>query len=98
MTTITVKHDPVSVIIGPRITEKAARLAEKKVYTFNVTQAANAASIKAAIKTLYKVNPIDVKIVAVPSKRSFVRGKAGVKQGGKKAYVTLGKKETIEFV
>ncbi len=98
MTTITVKNDPVSVILGPRITEKAARLAEKKVYTFNVTQEATAATVKAAIKTLYKVNPIDVKLVTVPLKRVFVRGKAGVKKGGKKAYVTLGKKETIEFV
>ena len=98
MATLIVQKDPVSVVIGPRITEKAARLADKHVYTFNVTKEATSATVKAAMKTLYKVNPIDVKLVTIPSKNVFVRGKAGVKKGGKKAYVTLSKKETIEFV
>lgn len=98
MTTIHTKSDSVSVILGPRITEKAARLADKHVYTFNVTNGATSKTVAHAIKALYKVTPIDVKILNVPDKAVVSRGKIGVKRRGKKAYVTLSKKEKIEFV
>ena len=93
------KHiDPTSVIVGPRVTEKASELAERNVYTFDVTKFADKQSVIAAIKTLYKVTALDVKFSTVPSKAVFSRGKAGVRAGGKKAYVKLKKGDTIEFV
>jgi large subunit ribosomal protein L23 len=86
------------VIVRPRITEKASVGAEKSVYTFDVSKRSTKATIAAAVKELYNVTPIKVAVVAIPSKEVFIRGKWGVKKGGKKAYVYLKKGETIEFV
>lgn len=94
-----IKHiDPASVIIGPRITEKASILAEKNVYSFNVTKVADKTSVKAAIKALYKVSPIDVRFISIPAKVVMSRGRLGKQAAIKKAYVELKKGETIEFV
>ena len=94
-----IKHiDPASVIIGPRITEKASVLAEKNVYSFNVTKVADKTSVKAAIKALYKVSPIDVRFISIPAKTVISRGRLGKQNAIKKAYVELKKGETIEFV
>lgn len=86
------------VLVRPRITEKATRLGETNVYTFDVARGANKALVTLAIKALYKVKPIRINIVTVPEKRVMVRGKPGVKGGGKKALVYLKKGEKIEFV
>ena len=90
--------DVASVIIKPRVTEKAAALTEANVYTFDVTNRADKKTVAAAIKLIYKVTPTSVAIVKVQPKNVIVRGKVGVKQGGRKAYVTLDKKDKIEFV
>jgi large subunit ribosomal protein L23 len=87
-----------SIIKRPRITEKASAKAEGNVYVFDVATDVNKKNIAAAVKALYNVTPVKVAIVKVPSKAVFVRGKQGVKQGGKKAYIYLKKGETIEFV
>ncbi len=86
------------VLVRPRITEKASLKAENGVYTFDVAQTATKKAISLAVRELYNVNPQKVAIVAVPSKKIFIRGKWGVKKAGKKAYVYLKKGETIEFV
>jgi len=85
-------------IKGPRITEKAAMFADKGMYTFNVMPSANKIEIKKAMKLLYNVNPVKVAIIQVAEKNVFIRGKKGVKQGGKKAVVYLKKGDKIEFV
>ncbi len=90
--------DATSVIIAPRITEKASVLSERGVYTFDVTPFADKYSVTKAMKELYKVNAVDVRFNTTPGKPVFSRGKAGFKKGGKKAYVTLKKGETIQFV
>ncbi|MEZ4103150.1 MAG: 50S ribosomal protein L23 [Candidatus Paceibacterota bacterium] len=51
-----------------------------------------------AIKSIYKVTPIKVNVVAVPKKRVVRKNTLGVKGGGKKAYVFLKKGDKIEFV
>ena len=86
-----------SVIIGPRVTEKSALGAEKGVYTFNVAPTTNKSEVVKAIKTLYKVTPVKVNITARKEKVVFLRGKMGVKAGGKKAVVYLKKGEKIAF-
>ena len=88
-----------SVILKPRITEKAAIGADKSnVYVFNVTKDSTKKSISRAINEAYKVTPVKVRVAAIPSKKVFVRGKWGVKSGGKKAYVYLKKGEKIEVI
>ena len=90
----------ISVLISPRITEKAAIISEENgIYTFNFGVDANKKEIAAAISELYKVTPVSVRIVTIPSRtvasrRSRVIGHSA---RGKKAYVTLKKGDKIEF-
>ncbi len=90
--------DIASVIRHPRVTEKAAFAAEKNIYVFSVSLAATKHTIAAAIKEMYKVTPVKVNVVTIPSKTVFIRGKKGMKSKGKKAYVFLKKGDKIEIV
>ena len=86
------------VILQPRITEKAAMQSEtKNVYVFNVATDANKNVIAKAIINTYKVTPAMVRTTTIKAKNVFVRGKWGVKAGGKKAYVYLKKVDKIEI-
>lgn len=90
---------PNNVLLRPRITEKAALGADKSnVYVFEVTPGATKKSISLSIRETYGLKPIKVSVAAIPSKRVFVRGKRGVKSGGKKAYVYLKKGDKIEII
>ena len=80
-----------------RITEKASMHQAASVYAFDIAPRATKRVIMQAVRALYKVTPIKVAVVTVPSKnrRSMRTGKRGVKRGGRKAYVFLKKGETI---
>ncbi len=86
------------IIKNPRITEKASFAAEKNVYTFDISKSANKSEIKKAVFALYKVHPLKVNVLPVPKKKTFSRGKAGSRGGGRKAFVYLKKGDKIEFV
>lgn len=92
-----VKTPVQSVIIGPRITEKAAYATERNVYVFNVEMKANKIQILDAVKAQYNVTPVKVAIVVSKPKATTFRGYAGKQSGFKKAYVTLKKGDTIEI-
>ena len=86
------------ILLGTRVTEKASFLAEKQnVYTFLVSSEASKGSVEDAVAKLYNVHPLKVRLVSIPSKRVFVRGKRGVKSGGRKAYVYLKQGEKIDI-
>ena len=88
-----------NVLKGPRITEKAAIGADKNgVYVFEVTSDATKKSIADSVKGSYKVTPVKVRTANIPEKKVFVRGKRGVKTGGRKAYVYLKKGDKIELI
>ena len=87
-----------NLIKNGRVTEKASFCAEKNVYTFDVTPNANKTEIKKAIFELFKVKPVKVNILKVKAKKIRVRGKEGVKGGGKKALVYLKEGDKIEFI
>jgi large subunit ribosomal protein L23 len=93
MTTITA-----TVLKQPHITEKATFSAENSVYVFKLDKAANKNSVEKAFKEKYKVEPVKVRIVNIPAKKVFVRGKVGQKSGYKKAYIYLKKGEKIEII
>lgn len=86
-----------SVLIRPHITEKATDLSERNVYAFRIATGANKQMVRNAIRLLYGVVPEKVSVVTIKSKRRIVRGKRGMKSGGKKAYVYLKSGDTIEF-
>ena len=88
-----------NVLLRPRITEKAAIGADRSgVYVFEVAETATKGSIAASIKASYKVTPVKVRVARIVDKRVVVRGKRGVKTGGKKAYVYLKKGDKIELL
>ena|SRR3989304_5533173 len=90
---------PNTVLIKPRITEKAAISSERRnVYVFEVTKNATSKSVIASVRDAYKVTPLSVRLLNIPKKQVFVRGKKGVKGGGKKAYVYLKKGDKIEVI
>ncbi len=85
------------IIIGPRITEKAAYTAEKNAYVFNVAIRANKIQIARAIKSLYNVDPIKVSVSIKKPLNVTVRGVAGKTKHEKKATVFLKKDQKIEI-
>jgi large subunit ribosomal protein L23 len=84
------------ILLRPRITEKASFVAEKNVYTFEVSPTATKGQVAEAIKAFYKFIPVRINIVKNPAKEVFVRGKKGMKSGVKKAYVYLKAGDKIE--
>ncbi|OGI88141.1 50S ribosomal protein L23 [Candidatus Nomurabacteria bacterium RIFCSPLOWO2_01_FULL_33_24] len=86
------------IIKRPRITEKASMLTENSVYTFDIAPKTTKIEIKDAIRKLYKVDPIKIRIASVPAKNVFIRGKKGIKKGGRKAMVYLKLGDKIEFI
>lgn len=90
-----------SVLKNPRITEKGAIISGiNNVYPFDIDTRATKKDVIEAIKMIYKVTPVKVAVITVPSKKVISRknGKKGIKSGGKKAYVYLKKGDKIEFV
>ena len=90
-----------TILKNPRITEKAAALSTQNCYTFDVPKNATKNEIAKAIKAEYKVTPVAVRTVTIPTKRVFPRtrkGKIGTTGGGKKAYVYLKKGDTIKVL
>lgn len=98
----TIDLDVTKILKNPRVSEKAAVVAESaNAYIFDVYNDATKSQIKLAIEKVYKVIPLKVNISQVMSKKVRVRGtnrKTGVKSGGKKAFVYLKKGEKIEFI
>ena len=87
------------VLVSPRITEKATGFTTgAPVYAFNVAVRANKTQIAHAVKELYKVTPVRVRVVTLPSKVTRNRrGQFGKTSSGKKAYVFLKAGDTIVF-
>ena len=93
------EHNMHTVILTrPRVTEKTSLLGEGNVYTFEVDVRANKTQVREAIIALFSVKPLKVNITRIPKKTVIVRGKPGVRGGGKKALIYLKKGDKIEFV
>ena len=85
-----------SVLVQPRISEKAGAMARMNKYVFKVGRGANKVEVKKAVELFYKVKVLQVNIVNNQGKlRNFGRTK-GRTQGFKKAIVTLRKGDKIE--
>lgn len=86
-----------SLIIAPRITEKASVISSVNAYTFVVSPKANKLSLAKEIKATYKVTPVKINITNIPRQYTFIRGKLGTTAGMKKAVVFLKKGDTINL-
>jgi len=87
-----------SIILKPRITEKASYITADGAYTFIVDPRANKIQIKKAIEEIFGVKPMRVNIINVKPKQVMVRNRRGFKRGIKKAVVYLKEGDRIEFV
>lgn len=93
-------HDVAAALIKPRITEKAAHLLERDVYTFEVAKGASKYDVRDAVVSLYKVTPTQIRIVNQAPRRymSKMRGREMLRSGMRKAYVYLKKGDRIDLV
>lgn len=84
------------VLIKPLITEKAAYLASVNKYVFSVNPKMNKIEIKKAIRSIYKVEPLDVNIANYAGKSVRYGRNFGQTKAWKKAIVTLKPGDKIE--
>lgn len=89
--------DAYKVLIRPLVTEKATDLAVLNKYCFEVAQNANKIEIKKAIKSLYGLEPVDIKIINLRGKRIRYGRVSGKKKNWKKAIITLKQGDKIEI-
>jgi len=87
------------ILITPRSTEKATRLAEqpKRQFIFKVLPDATKPEIKAAVEFLFNVKVENVRIVNVKGKIKNFGRKRGKRSNWKKAYVGLHEDFDISF-
>mgnify|MGYP002519139188 FL=1 len=89
-------------MIQPIVTEKATKLTEKlNRYTFRVSPDANKYQIKSLVEKLYGVKVVNVNTLVVRGKNKSRWTKSGLLRGKttawKKAFITVGEGETIDF-
>ncbi|MCM1482778.1 MAG: 50S ribosomal protein L23 [Muribaculaceae bacterium] len=88
--------------IKPIVTEKATKLTDKlNRYTFRVSPEANKYQIKELVEKLYGVKVVNVNTAIVRGKNKSRWTKSGLLRGKtsayKKAFITVGEGETIDF-
>ena len=88
--------EPSQVIIRPVVSEKSYVLATADKYTFRVHKDAHKTQIKQAVEALFGVKVKAVNTVVTAGKRKRFRGRAGVRNEVKKAYVTLEEGHSID--
>lgn len=85
-----------TVLIMPRISEKAGRLAKENKYIFKVKPETNKVEVKKAVEKAYKVKVTQVNIVNNSGKSRNFGQRSGRTSAFKKAIVTLKKGDKIE--
>lgn len=89
-----------SVLVKPRVTEKAVGMSDRNIYTFVVRRDATKYDVKDAVKALFNVTPVRVNIVNKTPRQSMSRskGRKVSEKGMKKAYVYLKEGDSINLV
>jgi len=86
------------ILKGPQVTEKATLLSQQNQYVFKVYSRANKSEIKKAIKDVYGVNVVWVRIIKIPKKRRVLGRISGFRKGYKKAIIKIKEGEKIEIL
>lgn len=85
------------VLLSPKVSEKAADLASKNVYVFNVPVTAEKVEIANAVEKLYGVTVTDVRTARGQGKPVYRGYKKGRRNNWKKAMVQVKKGQTIDL-
>jgi large subunit ribosomal protein L23 len=86
-----------SLVLTPRITEKAISLAEQGIYVFDVPTSTNKIEVTKAVEAAFKVDVTDVNIIVAKGKVKRFRQTLGRRVDTKKALVKLKKGQTIKL-
>ena len=81
--------DPRDVIIRPVVSEKSYAGSSIGVYTFEVHPSASKPEIRDAVQRIFNVKVLKVNTLNRRGKRRMTRGTIGVRNGAKRAIVTL---------
>lgn len=86
-----------SILLTPKISEKAIGLAERGTYVFEVPTSANKIEVARAVEAAFKVNVTSVNMLIVKGKLKRFRQVKGRQKDVKKAVVTVkhGQKITL---
>lgn len=90
------RPDHYDVIRRPVITEKATLASESNAVVFEVAPEAHKPQIKQAVEALFGVKVKAVNTVTTKGKQKRFRGRPGVRNDVKKAYVTLEEGHSID--
>jgi large subunit ribosomal protein L23 len=85
-----------SILIQPRISEKAGQQAKMNKYVFKVATGTNKIEVKKAVEAAYKVRVTQVNIVRNQGKARTFGNRVGRTQAFKKAIVTLRQGDSIQ--
>ena len=87
------------IILGPVVSEKSTRVAEKRNQAvFKVSKNAQKSEIKQAVETLFSVKVEAVRTLNMKGKTKRFGQSTGKRSNWKKAYVTLAAGQEIDFV
>jgi len=84
-------------LVSPRVSEKAAMLAAKNVFVFNVPVTANKIDVRKAVEAQYGVNVVSVNTIRGDGKQSLRGRVAGRRNAWKKALVQLKPGQKIDL-
>ncbi len=84
-------------LLSPRVSEKAADLAAKNVYVFNVPVTAEKIAIANAVEKLYGVKVVAVRTTRGEGKSIYRGYQKGKRNQWKKAFVSIKKGQTIDI-
>jgi len=92
------REELMSVLIAPHVTEKSSlAMQNHNQYTFRVRRDATKIDIARAIELMFDVKVAGVRVVNEPGKTRRLGRRAGRTQDWKKAYVSLGPGQTIDY-
>jgi large subunit ribosomal protein L23 len=87
----------INVLRSPHVSEKAARIQEANQYVFEVAPDATKADVKAAVEQMFNVVVERVTVLNSKGKVKAFRGKPGVRNGIRKAYVRLREGQSLDL-
>ncbi len=90
-------EDPRDIILSPVVSEKSYAAVKDKRYSFFVDIRAKKSEIKRAIEEIFKVKVLKISTINIKSKPKRLGRSKGTSSRKKRAVVTLGKKEKIDF-
>ncbi|MBF6059041.1 MULTISPECIES: 50S ribosomal protein L23 [Thiomicrorhabdus] len=86
------------VLLAPHVSEKSAIMADSaEQYVFKVVPNATKTEVKAAVESLFDVKVQSVNMINIKGKRKVFKGRAGQRNGVRKAIVRLAPGQEIDF-